>query len=181
MALCDGDTSYNGKPLFRAAIMNSGSIVPADPVDSPKGQVVYDTVVASAGCSSAGDTLECLRAVLCQTLLNATNSVPGVLGYHSVALPYLPRPDGTVLTASPDVLVLEGKYADVPFFIGDQEDEDTIFALFQSNITTTAQLVTYLSTLFLHNASPAQIEELVATYPDVTMDGSPFRTCVFNS
>ena len=31
MALYDGDNTYKGKPLFRGGIMNSGSIVPADP------------------------------------------------------------------------------------------------------------------------------------------------------
>lgn len=44
MMLYDGDINYKGKPLFRAGIMNSGSIVPADPVDCPKGQAIYDTV-----------------------------------------------------------------------------------------------------------------------------------------
>jgi carboxylesterase type B len=44
MALYDGNNTYKGKPLFRGGIMNSGSIVPADPVDCPKGQAVYDTV-----------------------------------------------------------------------------------------------------------------------------------------
>lgn len=39
MVLYDGNNKYNGKSLFRGAIMNSGSIVPADPVDCPKGQV----------------------------------------------------------------------------------------------------------------------------------------------
>jgi carboxylesterase type B len=47
MALYDGDHTYKGKPLFRAAIMNSGSIVPADPVDGAKGQAIYDTVNAT--------------------------------------------------------------------------------------------------------------------------------------
>jgi hypothetical protein len=39
-----GPTIKNFKPLFRAGIMNSGSIVPADPVDCPKGQAIYDRV-----------------------------------------------------------------------------------------------------------------------------------------
>lgn len=181
MALYDGDNTYKGKPLFRAGIMNSGSIVPADPVDCPKGQVVYDTVVANGGCASASDTLECLRALSYQDYLHAANSVPGLLSYSSVALSYLPRPDGVVLTASPEVLIQEGRYASVPFIIGDQEDEGTIFGLFQSNITTTDQLATYLSTLFFHNASSAQIKELIETYPDVTNDGSPFRTGILNN
>lgn len=123
MVMYNGDHTYKGKPLFRAAIMNSGSIVPADPVDCPKGQQIYDTVVKNAGCSSATSTLDCLRSVDYTTFLNAANSVPGILSYSSVALSYLPRPDGTVLTLSPDVLVSQKKYAKVPFIIGDQEDE----------------------------------------------------------
>lgn len=44
MMLYNGDHTYKGKPLFRAGIMNSGSVIPADPVDCPKGQLIYDTV-----------------------------------------------------------------------------------------------------------------------------------------
>lgn len=44
MALYDGDNTYKGKPLFRGGIMNSGSVIPAEPVDCPKGQEVYDLV-----------------------------------------------------------------------------------------------------------------------------------------
>ena len=181
MALYDGNNNYKGRPLFRGAIMNSGSIIPADPVDCPKGQVVYNTVVAAAGCSGASNTLECLRTVPYQKLLNATNSVPGLLSYSSVALSYLPRPDGKALTQSPEVLAQQGKYAKVPFIIGDQEDEGTIFALFQSNITTTAQVIDYLYTKFFQSATKAQITELVGTYQTITEDGSPFRTLIANN
>jgi carboxylesterase type B len=180
MMLYDGNITYKGAGLFRGAIMNSGSIVPADPVDCPKGQAIYDTVVAAAGCSSSSDTLECLRAVPYETLLNATNSVPGILSYNSLALSYLPRPDGTVLTQSPEVLLAEGKYAQVPFIIGDQEDEGTLFALFQSNITTTTDIVEYFGTFYFHDATTAQIQALVDTYPDDIIDGSPFRTLFLN-
>lgn len=178
MALYDGDNTYNGKALFRGGIMDSGSIVPADPVDCPKGQEVYDTVIKNAGCASASDTLECLRGVDYTTYLNAANSVPGILGYTSVALSYLPRPDGTTLTDSPEILVEQGKYAKVPFIVGDQEDEGTIFALFQSNITTTAELVSYFLDVFFHDAAQEVMEALVATYPDDASDGSPFRTSI---
>lgn len=181
MALYDGDNTYNGSPLFRAGIMNSGSIVPADPVDSNKGQAVYDTVVDNAGCSSASDTLECLRGLDYTKFLNAANSVPGILSYNSVALSYLPRPDGKVLTDSPENLVTSGKYVSVPFIVGDQEDEGTIFALFQANITTTSQILDYLKNIFFHSAFEDQIKELVATYPDTTTYGSPFRTGILNN
>ncbi|KAF3133228.1 hypothetical protein TWF569_010672 [Orbilia oligospora] len=181
MALYNGDHTYKGKPLFRGAIMNSGSIVPSDPVDCPKGQKVYDTVVSVAGCSKAYDTLACLRAAPYEILLNATTSVPSLLSYSSISLSYLPRPDGVVLTQSPDLSVLTGKFAKVPFIIGSQEDEGTIFALFQSTIKTIPQLVTYLKTYFFHGATTAQIQGLVDTYPDTTTDGSPFRTGIFNN
>ncbi|KAL9078714.1 MAG: hypothetical protein Q9157_002359 [Trypethelium eluteriae] len=181
MLLYNGDNTYNGSPLFRAGIMNSGSIVPADPVDGVKGQAVYNTVVEYAGCSSATDTLACLREVDYETFLNATNSVCGLLSYCSVALSYLPRPDGTALTQSPEVLVKAGQYASVPFIIGDQEDEGTLFALFQSNITTVDELVEYFTKYYFFDATQEQLQGLVAAYPDITTDGSPFRTGDLNN
>jgi carboxylesterase type B len=183
MLLYGGDANYNGKPLFRGAIMNSGSIVPADPVDCPKGQVVYDTVVRKAGCSGAADTLTCLREVDYDTFFQAANSVPGILSYDSVALSYLPRPDGKTLPDSPEVLAATGRYHAVPYILGDQEDEGTLFALFQPNLTKTADVVSYLSEKFFWSASDAELTALVKTYetPVPTLpQNSPFRTGLLN-
>ncbi|KAF1849356.1 lipase 3 precursor [Cucurbitaria berberidis CBS 394.84] len=181
MMLYDGNINYKGKPLFRAGIMNSGSVVPADPVDCPKGQAIYDTVVQKAGCSGSANTLSCLRDVPYTKLLNAANSVPGILSYFTVNLSYLPRPDGKALTASPDVLAAAGKYAKVPFIVGDQEDEGTLFGLFTPNLTTTAEITTYLTSIFFNSASPTQIDQLVGSYQTITEDGSPFRTGLLNN
>lgn len=181
IALFNGDNTYKGSPLFRSGIMNSGSIVPADPVDCPKGQAVYQHVVDQAGCSNATDTLECLRGLDYTKFLNAANSFPSITSYNSVSLPYLPRPDGKVLTDSPEHLVTSGRYASVPFIIGDQEDEGTIFSLAQHNISTTQELVDYLETIFFFDATRAELEELVSTYPDNATDGSPFRTGAYNN
>ncbi|KAF2470232.1 alpha/beta-hydrolase [Lindgomyces ingoldianus] len=181
MALYNGDNTYKGKPLFRAGIMNSGSIIPADPVDCPKGQAVYDTVIKNAGCAGKSDTLACLRSVDYTTFLNAANSVPGLLSYSSVSLSYLPRPDGKTLTASPDALIASGSYAKIPFIVGDQEDEGTLFALFQSNISTISQLSSYLNTVFFPAAPKTLIDGLIATYQTITDDGSPFRTLILNN
>lgn len=181
MVLYDGDNTYNGKPLFRGAIMNSGSVVPADRVDGAKGQAVYNTVVKAAGCSSASDTLACLRGVDYTTFLNAANSVPGILSYSTVSLSYLPRPDGTALSLSPDLLVAANKYAKVPYIIGDQEDEGTLFGIFTSNLTTTADVATYLSKVFFPSAPASTVKGLVATYQNTLEDGSPFRTLILNN
>ncbi|KAF4121703.1 Carboxylesterase type B [Geosmithia morbida] len=181
MALYGGDVSYKGKPLFRGAIMNSGSIIPAEPVDGPKGQAVYDTVVEAAGCSGADDTLECLRDVDYDTLMDAINTLPAFIGYSSVALSFLPRPDGRVLPDSPDVLASSGRYHAVPMIIGDQEDEGTILSLFQSNTTKTDEdIVDYLSTNYFHGASDETLTALVSSYEDTKAMGSPFRTGILN-
>jgi carboxylesterase type B len=79
-----GDNTYKGNPLFRGAIMNSGSIIPATDSKSPKAQAVYDTVVANAGCSGSADTLACLRGLSQQAFQRAVTSVPGIFSYQSV-------------------------------------------------------------------------------------------------
>jgi carboxylesterase type B len=140
---------------------------------------VYDQVVREAGCAGSDDTLACLREVDYETFLEAANSVPGILSYNSVALSYVPRPDGTVLPDSPDILINEGRYHAVPMITGDQEDEGTLFALFTPNITTTADLVQYLDDLYFWNASDEELDELVDTVEGWT-EGSPFRTGIFN-
>ncbi|CZT41728.1 related to cholinesterase [Rhynchosporium secalis] len=181
MALYGGDYTYKGKPLFRAAIMDSGSITPAAPIDSPRPQGIYDAVVKEAGCSGSADTLACLRSIDYLTFLRATTSVPGTFDYQSVSLSYVPRPDGKVLTASPEVIAMNGQFAQVPFIIGDQEDEGTLFSQAQSNLTTTEELVNYLADVFFHEPSRATVEALVATYPDDPSAGSPFNTGPLNN
>ncbi|KLT38579.1 alpha/beta-hydrolase, partial [Cutaneotrichosporon oleaginosum] len=180
MTAYGGNIEYKGKPLFRGAIMNSGSIIPADPVDCPKGQAIYDAVVEKAGCSGP-DSLACLRQLPLDQFTEAANSVPAILSYTSVALSYLPRPDGSFMPESPQQLLLKGRYAAVPMIIGDQEDEGTLFSLFQANTTeTTPMIVRYLKDLFFNGASEATLTALVETYEDVPAEGSPFRTGPLN-
>jgi carboxylesterase type B len=181
MALYNGNNTYKGRPLFRAALMDSGSVVPADPVDGVKGQDIYNDVVEKAGCSGSSDTLACLRTVDYETFLKATTSVPAATDYNSVALSYLPRPDGTALTLSPDILAQNGQFASVPFIIGDQEDEGTLFSLSQSNLSTTADVVNYLKTIFFYDADISVVQGLVKNYPDDPSAGSPFNTGALNN
>ncbi|ORY76325.1 cholinesterase [Protomyces lactucae-debilis] len=181
MALYGGDNTYKGNPLFRGAIMDSGSVIPADPIDGSKAQDIYNRVVNAAGCADASDTLQCLREVPYDAFLHAASSVPSIFDYSSVALSFLPRPDGKVLPDSPDKLLQQGQYAKVPLIIGDQEDEGTLFSLMQQNLTTTEELSDYLQKYFFINARRETIDALVATYPDDPTAGSPFRTGYFNN
>ncbi|KAJ3951417.1 hypothetical protein N0V92_012173 [Colletotrichum tropicale] len=181
LTLNNGNITRNGKALFRGAIMNSGSAVPTDPMDSPKAQKIYDQVVSTAGCDTAADRLKCLRDLPYDDMRKAANSVPGLLSYSSIALSYLPRPDGKSIVSSPELFATSGKLPKVPFIIGDQEDEGTLFALFTPNISTTSEVEEYFQTLFFNNASPQQVKGLVATYKNRPSAGSPFRTAGFNN
>lgn len=180
LALYGGDPTYHGRALFRGAIMNSGTILPTDPVDCPKAQLVYDTVVTNAGCDNALDTLSCLRSLDYETYLQAANSVSNVVGPSSLALSYLPRPDGIVLPDSPDVLARTGQYYAVPTITGNQEDEGTIFALFalQGGVKadSTKSIVDYISRYYFHRATQSELTQFVDTWSTEEDDGSPFRT-----
>jgi carboxylesterase type B len=175
LLLFGGNATYNDKPLFRGAIMNSGSVIPTDPVDCPKGQAVYDRVVQRTNCQGSSDTLDCLRKLPFKEFYNAVVVEPAVISYNGLALSYLPRPDGKVLLDSPDDQGISGNFYAVPTIIGALEDEGTIFALFQSNLTTDAQVVDYLSELYFEHAPKEKLQELLDTYKDES-DGSPFRT-----
>jgi acetylcholinesterase len=126
---------YNGGntgDLFRGAFMQSG--FPISVGDLDQGQVYYDFVVQQVGCSTAADTLDCLRTVPYDALSAAFAATPNLSSYRvhafslssqrqlthfkSLALVYLPRVDGVFLTDNPQQLVLRGEVANVPFVAG---------------------------------------------------------------
>lgn len=183
MALYNGDHHYKGNPLFRGAIMSSGTVIPTKSLDSRRAQAVYDQVIKSGDCEDATDSLECLRALDYHDFLNAVSSVPHLLSYNSLALSYLPRPDGHVLTDSLHALALNRKYAAVPMIAGNAEDEGTLFALFQPNLTNTDRFVEYLKEYYFDDASEDQLEEFINTYGNgiqAVIEGSPHRTGLLN-
>jgi carboxylesterase type B len=180
MAMYDGNAMYNGKSLFRAAILNSGTVLPTEPVDSNKAKAIFNSVVEAANCSSSDSKLECLRSIPFEQFYRAANSVPRILDNSSLALSYLPRPDGTVLTDSPNVLANEGRYYAVPAIVTDQEDEGTLFSFAQIDVNSTELLISYLSEKFFDRATREQVAELVETYPEDSAAGSPFRTGQLN-
>ncbi|KAM0475141.1 hypothetical protein ACHAPX_007275 [Trichoderma viride] len=177
LVLHDGNATYKGKHLFHGAIMNSGTALPTDPLDGPKGKAIYKAVIDKAGCEGKPEgSLKCLRDLHNDDFAAAANSVPGIFSYPSLALSYLPRPDGTVLTDSPDALAKAGKFHKVPVIMGSQEDEGTAFSLFQINMGTDQKIVQYLSKYYFGDATIDQVNEFVGTYSHKIADGSPFRS-----
>lgn len=178
LVLFDGDATYNGNPLFRGAIMNSGSATPTNALDSDKGQAIYDAVAEAAGCEG-DDSLACLRDLDNDNFSVAANSVPAIVSYSSLALSYLPRPDGRVLSDSPDALQRAGKFHRVPMILGTQEDEGSLFSFTQRDMGSTEKIVDYLSEYYFHNANRDQITGLVRTYSPFPQDGSPYGSGSF--
>jgi carboxylesterase type B len=180
LLLYGGNATYNGRSLFRGAIMNSGSIIPADSTDSAPAQEVYDAVVEKAGCSGAADSIECLRAAPYDTFYDAVTSIPGLATLNKVVLKFLPRPDGRVLVKSPDVMAKQGHFHQTPIIIGNQEDEGTVFSILLPKLSTTERIVNYVSENVLLSAPKNLIRQFVELYPTSIFAGSPFRTGVFN-
>ncbi|THH27529.1 hypothetical protein EUX98_g6648 [Antrodiella citrinella] len=164
----------NNEGLFRGAFMQSGSLLPLG--DMQGAQVFYDNLVADAGCEGAFDTLRCLRYIPFHRLKAAMDKSPGFYAYQSLATSWWARADGKFLPKPTYELAAEGSISRVPLVIGSCDDEGTIVALTSLNITTTAQLHTWLSTYFFINASRAEIDGLLAAYPEDPSQGSPFNT-----
>lgn len=123
----------NTEGLFRAAWMESGSAFPSG--NSSKIQPTFDFIVSETGCSSARDSLACLREVPVEKITAAMDKTPTFLsfqvctfsykyslkadpGSQALNTPWMPRADGVFLKDTPQRLVLEGSIADIPFVIG---------------------------------------------------------------
>ncbi|KAJ6455466.1 carotenoid ester lipase precursor [Mycena sanguinolenta] len=169
----------NNEGLFRAAFMESGSPIPVGPIEN--GQKYYDAIVQHVGCSSASDTLECLRTVPYATLKAAQDASPFIFAYQSLVLAWLPREDGIFLTDAPQALVQQGKVANVPFITGDCDDEGTLFSLSTLNVTTDAEFIEYITSIWLPEASSAMATEMQSVYPNDIVDGSPYDTSILNA
>ncbi|KAI0790998.1 carotenoid ester lipase precursor [Abortiporus biennis] len=169
----------NNEGLFRGAFMESGSPIPVG--DITNGQQDYDAIVQETGCTGAADTLECLRQVPFEILKAAVDQSPAIFSFQSLKLAWLPRADGTFITAPPQSLVQQGQVSSVPFVTGDCDDEGTLFATSSLNLTTDAEVRDYIKTVFLPNAPESDIDQLLTLYPSDVTKGSPFDTGDLNA
>jgi carboxylesterase type B len=69
--------------LFRGAFMQSGFPLPVGSIE--QGQRYYDFTVQFVGCSTANDTLECLRSAPFDQLQAAFDSIPSLFSYQVCA------------------------------------------------------------------------------------------------
>ncbi|RLN92009.1 hypothetical protein BBJ28_00012755 [Nothophytophthora sp. Chile5] len=161
--------AYGGRDdgLFRAAIMESGAPakIPSSYANATAWDVYYNNITAAANCSSASDTLDCLRQVPVDQLSSILNS--------SVAssASYRPIVDDDFLTDVGPALLSEGKFVHVPILHGVNNDEGSAFGAGGATVNTTEQFVEYLIGVMSETEETAAV--LTEVYPDIPEIGIP--------
>ncbi|OAA71729.1 lipase 3 precursor [Akanthomyces lecanii RCEF 1005] len=165
MNLFDGNATYKNKPLFRGVIANSGVGVPNAGIDTRRPQATYNKVVAQAGCADSKDTLVCLRSLDFASYYRAvTDNFPSLFSYYGTQMAFMPRFDGLVLRESPEKTAENGRYYAVPTIVGNQEDEGTLFSLFQRSVKSDDDLARYFGDNYFPHAPLEKIAAWVGRY-----------------
>jgi acetylcholinesterase len=102
--LAFSQTSTN---LFRAGILQSGSPVTQNFITTAAVQPAYDSIVASAGCTGASDTLACLRSVSFEKFNSAVSTTN-----------WSPVIDGGIVPDYPTAQLAKGNFVRVPLLLG---------------------------------------------------------------
>lgn len=158
--------AYGGRDdkLFRAAILESGSSLPGTykPQTTETWKPYYEALLNATGCSSAKDSLACLRKIPSGDLSNVFNSSFATApGYGQVV-------DGDFFVAPGDSLLRQGKFVKVPLLTGTNFDEGTLYGT--KGINTTEQFAKVVKSGGLNDSVVADIEAL---YPDDPAVGLP--------
>lgn len=180
LVMYNGNSTYKGKQLFAGAIMNSGSTLPMERVDSAYPQSIYDDIVKRSGCAAAADTLDCLRDAPYDTVLKAIRAQGGAASFNDVQIPWWPRPDGTVFPYSFEEALSKGMVSKVPVISGIQEDEGALFAIVTPGVNTDKQMVDFFSSHIFRTTPRDKVQELADQFSQNPADGCPYRTGPLN-
>ncbi|KAJ7167890.1 sterol esterase [Mycena filopes] len=164
----------NSNTLFRGAFLESGA--PSAAPTLAEGQPVYDALVLANNCTSARDTLDCLRNVPLESIMATVNKTENFLSFRSLDYVWRPYIDGDVVERAPVVSVAEGLYANIPIVSGNTDDEGTLFSLSTLNITTDAEFLGYIRSITLPKVTEEQVAEIGRLYPSDPALGAPFNT-----
>ena len=142
--------------LFHRAISQSGGCTTrmAEPADLEAGVAAFTEAM---GCTGAADALACLRELPAAELL----AVPPVDGAPPEPLPggggyqggtprwgFGPMVDGEVITDQPRALFDQGAAADVPYILGSNTDEGTLFHIGAIAVESADELLAALERRF---------------------------------
>lgn len=132
--------------LFHRAISQSGGCTTRSMTDVESRQRT-EQLVAEVGCSGASDRLACLRAVPVAELLAQSGG-------------FGPAVDGGFLPDQPRTIFDAGRFNRVPYILGSNADEGTLFFLGVEPLETEEELRAAVEAQYGDRA-----EELLALYP----------------
>ncbi len=150
--------SPTSKKLFHAAISESGGCTTRTPT-AAEGAATATSFAASAGCGAAPDQLACLRAKPASALLAILQAAsnPGAIVPN---FNFGPVVDGGFLPDQPRTLYDSGHFQRVPYILGSNADEGTLFLLGSPKVTTEAEY--HAALVGLYGSRADQVE---AVYP----------------
>lgn len=144
--VCFQVVSPGSRGLFHRAISESGGCTTRQDT-AAEGAALARRIADAVGCGDAADPLACLRDAPVGALLDSGVSVGPVV-------------DGGFLPDQPRALLAAGDFADVPYILGSNADEGTIFFLGLPPVTNDAEYLAALRERYGERA-----DEIARTYP----------------
>ncbi|KAK0441071.1 Alpha/Beta hydrolase protein [Armillaria borealis] len=137
----DGNTS---PPLFRSAITSSSFLPSQYAYNDAVPEFLYNTAVSRANCTSAANSLTCLRNTDVDVLeqINTDLCISGFFG----TFVFVPVVDGDFIKQRPTVALREGKVNGIALMSVTNTNEGGIFV--NSSTAGTVQVPQYLTQLF---------------------------------
>jgi para-nitrobenzyl esterase len=171
--VCFHVASPGSRGLFHRAISESGGCTTALPTRQVA-EAQADVFAAAMGCGDAADVAACLRSVSVSDLLTeapvdgAQEELPGGDLYEggTPRWDFGPIVDGSVLPEQPRALFAAGNVADVPYLLGSNSDEGTLFHVLQIPVSTDEE---YLAALERRFGAPLAAQ-VAAEYPSSAYD-----------
>ncbi len=153
--VCFHVASPGSRALFKRAISESGGCTRRQPT-AAEGAAQAALLATAVGCGGASDVLGCLRAVPVNTLLaHLSANVEG-----ATTVTFGPVVDGGVLPDQPRALFAAKNIAKVPYILGSNADEGTLFFIGVPPVTSDAE---YLAALQSRYGTLA--DQVAAIYP----------------
>lgn len=153
VSICAHMATPSAKPLFRAAILQSG---PCASQSLPDAEAEGDAWAAAAGCPATDDPT-CLRSLAPDILVDRAPDDTNIV--HGNA--YLPE--------GPQTLLKSGGMSHIPTFVGSNHDEVALWVWIKYGIplgpTMTAADYPHLLAAKIPDLTPPQIDQVIGEYP----------------
>ncbi|KAK6518251.1 hypothetical protein TWF506_005411 [Arthrobotrys conoides] len=161
--------AYGGRDdkIFRAAIMDSGPALYIGNYGNVSTlEVMYNALVDSVNCTSAANSLTCLRQVPTAIMWSAIKTVdaafPSQWQYHI---------DGDIIRERSSISLKRGRFVKVPILVGSTSDEGT-YAI-GVGADTTEEVIGFIKGGTTPTLSDETINDILKAYPDDPIRGIP--------